>query len=102
MERLEIERVVRQLEPISAGSVVLFMDELLHTCMTWLNEYIVLQRCSMKQLTTHDLYFYVAILVIWHCTGLSFQKTIEIMHRDGCETPSLEEMRFLSNHILAF
>ena len=102
MERLEIERVVRQLEPTRAGSLVLFMDELLHTCMTWLNEYIVLQRRSMKPLTIYDLYCYVAILLMSHCTGISFQKTTDIMQRDGCKTPSLEEMRFISNHILAF
>ena len=34
MECLEIERVLRQLEPTRAGSLKLFMDEVLHTCMT--------------------------------------------------------------------
>ena len=102
MERVEIKRVVRQLEPTRAGSLVLFMDESLHTCMTWLNEYIVLQRRSMKPLTIYDLHRYVAILLMSHITGLGFQKTIDIMQRDGCKTPSLEEIRFISNHILAF
>lgn len=102
MDRSEIERVVPQLEPTRAGNMVLFMDELLHTCMNWLNEYIDLQRRSMKPLTIYDLYRYVAILLMSHCTGLNFEKTIDIMQREGCKTPSPEEMKFISNHILAF
>lgn len=101
MERLEVERLVRQLGTTRADYLVLFVDELLHTCLGWLNEYIVLHRRDMQPLKIYDLYRYVSILLLSHCTGFSFQKTIDILQKDGCPTP-LDKVRFISNNMLAF
>ena len=43
VERLEVERSVRSLLPTRVGHLVLFIDEVLRICLTWLNEYIELK-----------------------------------------------------------
>ena len=101
-DRLEVERSVRSLPSSRVGHVVLFMDEILSTCQTWLNEYIVLNSCEGECLGLDDMYRFVAVLLMSHCTGFSFARTIRLLNECGSKAPSLDSARFISTHILAF
>ena len=78
------------------------MDEILRTCLGWLNEYIVLRRCEVQRLEMDDMYRFVSVLLLSHCTGFSFARTIRFLSERGSKAPSLERVRFICSHILAF
>ena len=102
VERLKVARAVRELPATRAGHVILFMDSILKTCLIWLNELFILRGMEMRRLGLDDMYQYVAVLLLSHCTGFSFSKTIAMLLDCGCSPPSLERVRFISTHILAY
>ena len=102
VERLKVARTIRELPMTRAGHVVLFMDSILNKCFLWLNELIILRSLEMKRLGLDDMYRYVAVLLLSHCTGFSFAKTIGMILDCGCTPPALERVRFISTHILPY
>lgn len=102
MDRLHVQCSVRGLPLSRAGHVVLFLIDTLTRCMGWLNQKIVLQALGRPQITIADLYRYLSIMLLSHCTGFSFVKSIDILHTLGSSTPSLEIVRFISGNIMAY
>ena len=43
LSRRSVQCTTRQLDPLRGGSLVPFLDALLHACMAWINEYTVIE-----------------------------------------------------------
>ena len=111
LDRLHVQRTVREVPRDRFGFVVLFMDALPSKCMTWLheyiileklNEYIILENLNEERIRLDDMYRYVAVLLLSHCTGFSFQKTISLMGGTGSICRVRERVRFIASSILAY
>jgi hypothetical protein len=101
MSQLRIERIALGLPDTRAGYVVLLVDDVLQQCRKWMNGHIALHALSTQPVGLNDLYRYVAVLLLSHLTGLSFEKTLFLLARLNCNPPSLDRVRFISRNILA-
>lgn len=105
MSQLRMERVANDTENTRAGHIVLMMDDVLQQCRKWLNGHIALHATnvpSARPVSMGDMYRYVAVLLLSHLTGLSFEKTVALFEQLQCNAPSLDRVRFISTHILAY
>jgi hypothetical protein len=69
--------------------------------MKWKNEHIVLHDVSMEKLEVWDMWRYLAATLLSHATGLSLEKTIEMLQARGASAPSLERVRHITINIKA-
>ena len=102
MSQLVLELRAQNLEPTRAGHIVLFMGDVPEQCKTWPNEYISLHSLPHDVVEMKDMYGYVAVLLLSHLTGISFEKTITLLLDLNCAPPSLDRMRFISMNIKGF
>lgn len=83
LSRLDVECAVRETIPSRTGCVVLLSKDALIQCMNWLNERITLKFVGRQNVTLPEMYRFLAVLVASHATGLSYEKTIEILSSLG-------------------
>jgi hypothetical protein len=102
LHRMRKTRFVRELPASRSGLVLLFAEDLLMKCMLWTNEYIVLHDLPMEKLNLWDMWRYPALTLLSHTTGLSLEKTVEMLHNLGASSPSFERVRHVMTHIKAF
>jgi hypothetical protein len=101
MSQLRIERIALELPATRAGHIILLMDDVLQQCRKWMNGHIALHARDTRPVGLDDLYRYVAVLLLSHLTGLSFEKTVSLLARLDCKPPSLDRVRYISRNILA-
>ena len=94
--RIGLELSARKLPYPRVGITSLFLSEILWKCMCWINEKIVLQSLGASFATIADMYRFVAIALLSHCTGFSLKKRTEWLHGLGCSISSLERVRFIT------
>lgn len=70
--------------------------------MHWLNYFIRLNELSQSQVVLADMYSYVAILLLSHATGFSFERIIEMLKQTGHIPPSFSRIRFAAERIKAY
>lgn len=102
VSHLEVERNVRELRESRAGHVVLLTMDVMHKCICWLNERMVLVGRPEKRLDIPGMYRFLAVLMFSHCTRFSLEKSIEILEALDATAPKLDEVRFISNNILGY
>jgi hypothetical protein len=102
LDHMRETRFVREPPASRSGFVVLFAEDLLMKCMQWTNEYTVLNDFPMEKLNLWDIWRYLALTLLYHTTGLSLEKTIEMVHNLGASSPSLERVKQVATHIKAF
>jgi hypothetical protein len=102
LDRMRESRLVRDLPASRSGFLILFSEELLKKCMQWTNEHIVLHELPMNRLNLWDMWRYLAVTLLSHTTGLSIEKTIEMLQNVGASPPSLESVRRITTLIKAF
>lgn len=102
VERLEVQKSVRELPTGRAGMIVLFVDPILRQCMEWTNQSITLHKSYGRTFDMSDMYKFLAIFLYSNCTGLSFEKTIQSMNMIGHKCLSLRDVRFISSNILGY
>ena len=102
VSHLQVERNVRELPESRAGHVVLLTMDVMHKCMGWLNERMVLVGRPEKRVDIPGMYRFLAVLIFAHCTGFSFEKSIEILEALDGTAPKLDEVLFISNNILGY
>ena len=102
VSKMVTECRIRSLSPTRCGFVVLFMSSAIQQCTEWLNELVQLRGLSDTGITDADMYRYVSVLLLSHCSGFSFEKATTLLTQAGCVTPSLELIRFISSNILAY
>jgi hypothetical protein len=90
VDRLRENRLVRELPASRSGFLILFCEELLKKCMQWTNEHIALYDDSMKKLEVWDIWRYLADTLLSQTTGLSLEKTIEMLCSAMARMDSLE------------
>lgn len=100
--RMDTELRATQLQPCRSSFVVLFCDSLVRQCTLWTNEKIVMTDSSQRAITRADMYSFLAIFFFSQCSGLSVEKTVEVMQRMDCPVPPLTLVRYLSSNILAY
>ena len=66
-----MELQVRRLKPLRAGFMILLVDNLSNMCMQWSNEHISLHNEQQELFKLHEMYQYVSVFLLSHCTGLS-------------------------------
>lgn len=102
MAKAKVQLNVNNLPSTRCGFVVLLMQGLLRQITHWLNENIRLNYPSKEAVTFSDMLRYVAVLLLSHTTGLSFEKTIDVLRQSGCIPPPLEAIRFISANVMAY
>ena len=102
IQRINVEGTVRNLPDSRTGYFLLFADEVLRTCRAWLNEQIMLNHREVQPVSVAEMYQYVAVMLFSHCSGFSFEKTIDIMPPEGTKPLNLNRIRFISNKVLTF
>jgi hypothetical protein len=102
VDRLRENRLVRELPQSRSGISILFCEKLLKKCIQWTNEHIVLHDVAMEKLEVRDIWRYLAATLHSHTTGLSLEKTIEMLQARGASAPSLERVRHIATNIMSF
>jgi hypothetical protein len=102
VERLDEMLRCRELPGSRAGIIELFMGELLALSREWINEKIVRDGTPFDRVTESDMLRYVAVLILYHCTGFSLTISLEHILQEGISAPSLERVRFLSTNIFSY
>ena len=100
VSHLEVERNVLELPESRAGHVVLLGMDVIHKCMGWLNQRMVLVRRPEKRVDIPGMYRFLAVVMVSHCTGFSLEKSIEILEALDRTASKQDEVRFISNNIL--
>lgn len=98
---MRIELQAPRLSQSRAGHAVLLMDEMLGHCRQWMNGMAALQYLDIRQIGVDDLYRYVAVLLLSHLTGLSFENTTYLLS-DLNKALHLIRVRYICTHMLAY
>jgi len=88
VSKMKLELTVREIIPTRAGFMVLMMNGLLRQLTEWMGEYVVLNGLD-ECVTLPEMYRFVAVVLFSHNTGLSYDKSIEVLRLSGCVPPSL-------------
>ena len=102
MQRLNLELDVKGLGKRRVDVLVLFIDEVLQSCLKWLNEFVRLKGIEGMALSSADMYKYLAVLLYSHCTGFSMKKVITQLGADGGWSINRVLINFIHNNILAY
>ncbi|PXF41823.1 hypothetical protein BWQ96_08471 [Gracilariopsis chorda] len=102
VNNMKLECSVTGLPPTRCGLVVLFANGVLHQLLEWLNAFIRLNDLDEPVPSLTDMYRYVAVLLLSHTTGLSFDKTVSVLRQSGSIVPSLDRVRFIAENILVY
>lgn len=62
----------------------------------------MLNHRKVQSVSVAEMYQYVPVMLFSHCSGFSFDKTIDMMPPEGTKPLNLNLIRFISNNILAF
>ncbi|CDF41179.1 unnamed protein product [Chondrus crispus] len=102
LDQMHTEMNVRRLDHSRASHIVLLCDEVLHKCLDWTNESIVLKHLSISPLRMSDMYSFLGVSVFSQCSGFSLAKSLFFLSKLDCPVPTLQLVRFISANILAF
>ena len=102
MQRLNLELDVKGLENGRVDVLVLFIDEVMQSCLKWLNEFVRLRGIEGMALSSADMYKYLAVLLYSHCTGFSMRKVITQLGADGGWNINRVLINFIHNNIPAY
>ena len=100
MHRPNLESDVRELSRNRADVLFLFIDEVLHACMLWLNEYVRLKGFEHVVISMSDMYKF-AVLLCSHCIGFSMKKVVSVLTADEGWSNSKVLINFLHRNIFA-
>lgn len=49
-----------------------------------------------------DMLQYVAVLIVFHTTGLSLEKSIDVLKQHGAVVLSAQRVHWMASHLIAF
>lgn len=84
------------------GVVMLFKDSVPTQVMEWMNASIGFGFTTTTIITKKKIFQYLATLIASHTTGLSSEKTLDVFCRFGVISSSLQRVRSISEHVLAY
>ena len=102
MERLRVELESKKLQPTRSGVLILFADQLLMTCVQWLNELLVLRQRKDFSITRATIYEYMAVMLYSQCSGFSFDKTLDLLTTQTGRKLNGPILKFINGNILAY
>lgn len=101
-DRMEMVCKTRGLPLTRSGFIVMMAGNLLNKVMEWMNGFVRLSENAESLLQEKDMLQYLAVMLCSHTTGLTMAKSIDLLKRFGAVVPSLQRVRWVSQHLLAF
>lgn len=80
----------------------MMVERVLMNIREWINEGIRLREEVVEVVHKRDMFHYLAVMLSSHTTGLTLDKTVDILKKFGAIVPSVDRVRWIADHVLAY